>query len=149
VSARQPTRDREGKNGAASAEHRLSSGDASLWERAVALLGALMVGGVFAYLGWQSLTASQSPPAISVQVTAIEAQPAGYLVLFEARNDGASSAAAVEIVGQLTDGAATHEEARTTLDYLPSGSSDRGGLLFTQDPRRLQLVVRASGYAEP
>ena len=150
MSERRPSGERDGKEDKPrSAEHRLPSGKASLWEQAVALLGALLVGGVFAYLGWQALTASKGPPVISVQVTAIEPQPTGYLVRFEARNDGGSSAAAVEIVGLLTEGAATREEGRATLDYLPANSSDRGGLLFTRDPRRLHLDVRASGYAEP
>ena len=84
----------------------------------------------------------------SFRLGQIEAQPQGFLVPFEAVNDGDATAAAVEIVGRLRLGELT-EESRVTIDYLPAASYGRGGLWFRQDPRQGELVLRAEGYLEP
>jgi uncharacterized protein (TIGR02588 family) len=135
------------------AEERLlgqrSAGEMRIWQEVVAGFGALLVGGVLAYLVWQVLTAVETPPAITIRVMGIEAQPVGHLVLFEAVNDGGSTAAGLEIAGRLRQNGTTLEEARVTLDYLPAGSSGRGGLAFARDPRSFDVHLQAEGYTEP
>lgn len=41
------------------------------------------------------------------------------------------------------------EEGEATVDYVPSSSERRGGLVFTRDPRRHELTLRVKGWAEP
>jgi len=40
------------------------------------------------------------------------------------------------------------EICETVLDYVPLHSSCKGGLFFSQDPRKSPLQLRAKGYAE-
>lgn len=138
--------------GRTSAEERVlvqATGEAPLWQDLVAAVGAVLVLAVLGFLAWELLTTTETPPAIVVRAEAVEPQPGGYLVRFEARNDGGSTAAGAEIVGRLREGATLVEEARVTLDYLPARSSRAGGLLFARDPRGLELRLQAEGYSEP
>lgn len=74
----------------------------------------------------------------------------GYLVQFNAFNEGGSTAEGVVIEGKLRRGPdPAVETSHTTLDYLPSHSELKGGLFFTQDPRQFDLQLRALGYEVP
>lgn len=74
----------------------------------------------------------------------------GYLVQFNALNQGGSAAEGVVIEGQLTRGTeSVVETSHTMVDYLPSHSELRGGLFFTHYPRQFDLQMRALGYEVP
>ncbi len=53
----------------------------------------------------------------------------------------------MKIVGRLrlAEGEQTSE---VTLDYVPATSHRRGGLFFTEDPRRYPLSIREEGYSQ-
>lgn len=127
---------------------RATPGQPSFWERAVAAVAAILVAALFGFLIWQAFTARDAAPRIAFRVGEVQSQAQGFLVPFEAVNEGTATASAVEVVGQLRLGEAI-EESRVTIDYLPAASYGRGGLWFRQDPRQGELVLRAIGYLEP
>jgi len=73
----------------------------------------------------------------------------GFRVEFELFNDGSTTAAAVEVRGELMGGGAASEAAQVTFDYVPGKSSARGALLFAEDPAGRDIRIRAIGYTEP
>ena len=64
-------------------------------------------------------------------------------------NASRRTAAAVSIEGTLRDGGQTVETSTATLSFVPGHSERKAGLIFTRDPRRHALEVRATGYEEP
>jgi uncharacterized protein (TIGR02588 family) len=55
----------------------------------------------------------------------------------------------VTIEGKVVAPDGATERAEAVLDYLPPRSDREGALLFTTDPRRGELRLRATGYAKP
>jgi uncharacterized protein (TIGR02588 family) len=144
----------QGRPPTGSAEQRMAErqgrGEISPWEQAVALLGALLVAAVLGYLGWRLATEVDGPPVLRLQAGASRPNGSGHLVGFEAFNEGATTATALEVVGRLErDDGAVVEESRATVDYLPPESSRQGGLFFARDPTAFNLVLRPGGYADP
>ena len=91
-----------------------------------------------------------SPPEVTVRVISVVPMKGGYLVQFNALNQGGSTAEGVVIEGQLRRGTESAvETSHTTVNYLPSHSELSGGLFFTHDPRQFELQVRALGYEVP
>lgn len=137
----------------ASAEQRMverqTRGEVALWEQAVAFLGSLVVAATLGFLGWQIVVAEEGPPVVRVQAGASRPSGTGYLVGFEAFNEGATTATSLEILGRLERAGVVLEESRATVDYLPPGSSRMGGLFFGRDPASLTLVLQPGGYADP
>jgi uncharacterized protein (TIGR02588 family) len=131
------------------ADERQTAEHPPLWEQAIAAVAALLVAGLMGYLVWQVLTHKDTLPAVAFRTVAIEAQASGYLVRFEASNQGDVTASGVEIAGLLTRDGATIEASHVVIDYLPGRSVARGGLWFTQDPRQGELALRALGYVDP
>ena len=82
-------------------------------------------------------------PDIQVAATGVRQSDIGFLVEFEARNLSPVTAAQVAIEGKLPGG----ETSTATIDYVPGRSARRGGLLFSTEPRGLEL--RALGYQNP
>jgi uncharacterized protein (TIGR02588 family) len=121
----------------------------SLAEWIVAIASAVLVAGVVGFLIYDGIRSPEAPPQIAVEVDSIVTAGPGYLVLFRARNGGKSTAAEVVVEGALEAEGDRVEVAETTLDYVPSGGVERGGLYFEQDPRRLRLRLSAKGYREP
>ena len=115
----------------------------------VAALSALLVLGVLGFLIYDAVRAPATPPDVRVEVDSIAQAGPGYLVLFRARNGGRKTAAEVLVQGELAADTGLVESAETTIDYVPAGGEQRGGLYFTQDPRRLRLRLQARGYREP
>ncbi|MDB5370269.1 MAG: hypothetical protein JWP20_1827 [Roseomonas sp.] len=118
-------------------------------EWACATVGAVLVAATFAIVAAQIPGDDDAPPALRVEVLDVSPGPAGYLARFAVTNASKATAAAVEIEGQLRDGERTVETSRVRLDYAPRGSTARGGLWFREDPSRLTLTVRTTGYSAP
>lgn len=119
------------------------------WERVVAFLGLLLVLGSLGYLLYQGIWGSHTPPDIVVEPYGILDSGEDYLVRFKARNLGGKTAAEVKITGTLSRNGQQIEQSEATVDYVPAGSEQQGGLYFRSDPRQSQLEFRASGYREP
>lgn len=128
---------------------REESSDTPLIEWCVAILGLLLVLGAVGYLLYHAVYGEASPPDVAVHVEAVTETSTGFLVKFRAVNQGGTTAEGVIVQGTLRRGNESAENSQTTIDYLPSHSVRKGGLFFTQDPRKLELQVRAFGYQEP
>jgi uncharacterized protein (TIGR02588 family) len=120
-----------------------------LLEWIVAGLGVLLVGGAIAFLIYHSMTRGRTPPDLRAVAERVLDLDHGYVVQFRALNEGGSAAAEVTIEGELVGPDGMTERAEAVLDYLPPRSDREGALLFTGDPRRGELRLRATGYAKP
>jgi len=122
------------------------------WEKAIGVLGLLLVLGVLSFFVYESLQPT-TPPELVVEVTQIQKTEGGYLVEFAARNLGGSTAASVVVEGVLLPAADPAgepvESSEITLDYIPESSMRQGGLLFVEDPAAYQLELHAKGYVTP
>jgi uncharacterized protein (TIGR02588 family) len=120
-----------------------------LLEWIASAIGLLLTVAVLVVIGRQAMSgAPKEVPDIEVGVTRIVPVSTGYVVEVTARNRGGGTAAAVEIEGSLGPGGAV-ETSSATFDYVPGHSERKGGLFFSQDPRRHILEVHALGYMKP
>jgi len=119
------------------------------WERVVGLIGLLLVLASLGYLLYQGIWGDRSPPDVVVEQEAILSSGTDYLVQFKARNLGGETAAEVKITGTLSQNGQEVEKTETTIDYVPAGSEQRGGLYFSSDPRVGELKLSVSGYRAP
>lgn len=123
--------------------------DKPLLEWAAALIGLLLTLALLGFIGWQAVKAPETkPPAIVVTAERVVPVQGGYVMEFVARNEGPSTAAAVQVEGTLKGGTEPVKSS-VTIDHIPGQSERRGGLFFIQDPRGGQFEVRALGYARP
>jgi uncharacterized protein (TIGR02588 family) len=120
-----------------------------LLEWLVAAMGGLLVAATIAYLVYQALWRDEAPPDVRLTAERVLPLRQGYLVQFRAANEGGQAAAQLMVEGELMGPEGVVETGEATLDYLPPNSYREGGLFFTQDPRRLELHLRAKGYAVP
>lgn len=118
------------------------------WEWAVAALGAAMVIGLIGFMGYRAMQADAPVPELRVKAREVHARAIGFVVILDVGNTGAG-AANVAIEGTLTNGDGIIESSNVTLDYVPADSHREAGLLFTRDPSRHQLQLRATGYELP
>ncbi|TFV57733.1 TIGR02588 family protein [Geodermatophilus sp. DF01-2] len=118
-------------------------------EKLVGVLGALLVAALLGFLIHQAVAVRESGPRLSVAVTSIEEAGEGYAVHFTAVNDGGATAEAVQISGTLRRQGEVVDQAVSQLAYLPPDSRHRGALIFSEDPRRGDLVVGPAGYRLP
>lgn len=125
-------------------------GNKPFLEWLAASVGLVLTLGLLGFIGWNAIREQQQHgPAITVGVESIERSGNGWLVRFSAHNHAPSTAAGVQIEGELRSPGAEPETSNVTLDYLPGGSELKGGLMFAHDPRRGQLSLRPLGYVEP
>jgi uncharacterized protein (TIGR02588 family) len=105
---------------------------------------------IIGVIGWDALQGGrEQPPSIEATIKRIAPAAGGFVVEVALHNRSSSTAAAVEVEGELKNGGETLETSGATLDYVPGMSTRRAGLFFTQDPRQRDLKVRALGYVEP
>ena len=123
--------------------------DAPPWMWAIALLGAVLVFGSIAFMLYEAAAGDKSPPDVTLRVASIHPTRNGFLVQFEAVNEGGSTAEGLTVEGQLMAANAVVETSNTTLEYLPAHSARQGGLFFSSDPHQHQLRLRAKGYEKP
>ena len=90
-----------------------------------------------------------APPELSVEASEPVRSGSGHLVRFAVSNASSTTAAGVIIEGRLAEGGQVVETSRITFDYVPRGSSVRGGLWFQRDPSAHTLTVQPVGYREP
>lgn len=83
------------------------------------------------------------PAALTLRLEGSRPVARGWIAEVEVENTGDTTAAAVEIEGQLGD-----ETASVSLDYVPAGGTETVVLGFSGDPRS-GLSLRALGWSEP
>lgn len=122
---------------------------APIWERIVAFVGLLLLLGLLGFMIREAIWGDESLPDIVLAAEKVQQNGNDYVVSFVARNGGGKTAAAVVIGAKLVRDGKVIEEAEAVLDYLPSHSERRGGLVFVNDPRDGTVQVAARGYADP
>ena len=121
------------------------------WEKAVGVVGLLIVLAVVGFLLYEALQ-PQTAADIVAEVKTVTPQAGGYLVDFEASNHGRQTAASVTIEGALYDraqGDQPVETADVTFDYIPDQSDRRGSFVFEHDPRQYEVRLQVKGFMDP
>ena len=115
-----------------------------------AALGLVITAAMFGFLAVEAIRQRDGvPPVLDVAATGLTAASGRYIVEVQVTNGSRKTGAAVEVEGTLMRGRATVETSSATFDYVPGKSYRQGGLVFTNDPRRFQLVLRVKGYERP
>jgi uncharacterized protein (TIGR02588 family) len=118
-------------------------------EWVVAAIGAALVAGTIGYLVYLASVRDATPPDIRVVEDGVVALQGGWLVRFRAANAGGQAAAQLLVEGELEGPQGPIETSEATVDYLPARSERKGGLIFSRDPRRHALRLRAKGFVQP
>lgn len=118
-------------------------------ETAVGVLGALLAAGTIGFILWKGITETGGEPAVTISVTRVVPQDGVFLAEIEAFNGGDAAAAQLEVEGRLVSDGGSVETASTTFDYVPSHSRRRGGLFFSEDPRRGALTLAPKAFVQP
>jgi len=132
------------------AQHRKQPTREPLLEWISAGIGLVLTLAIVALIGREALNGETAqPPAIEVVPGRVTPLPSGFVVEVTAVNRSGGTAAGVEVEGELKSGDEAIEASSLTFDYVPGHAQRKGGLFFTQDPRRHRLEVRALGYQAP
>ena len=134
---------------ARAAEDAQHAPDIPRFEWIFAAIGFTLVAGTIAFIAWEGYTDEGSPPQMTFQVQSVVEVPEGWLVELRAMNRGDKTAADVLVEGELHGPSGSVETSETSFQYLPPRSSRSGGLYFRNDPRKLELSIRAKGYESP
>ncbi|HYG84738.1 MAG TPA: hypothetical protein VD978_00600 [Azospirillum sp.] len=111
--------------------------------------GLLLFVGTVGVLGYEGLFRNGGNPVIELSVEDVAHDGRRWHVRIRAENTGGTTGARVRVAGQLLSGATVLETAEAEFDFLPAGSTQRGGLFFERDARAHELRLRVLGYAEP
>lgn len=115
-----------------------------------AAIGLAITGAMFGFLALEARGQSERvPPLLNAVALGLASGPGQYVVEFEVRNDSAATGAAVQVEGTLKEGGSAVETSTASLSYVPGHSVQRGGLVFTKDPRDYRLELRVTGYELP
>ena len=120
-----------------------------LAEWVIAATGLILVLGAIGATFYRAVSRERTPPQFEITAEPPQRSGDGYLVRFSITNNGNETAAAVNIEGELKNGAETVETGSATLTYAPANSTRRGGLYFRKNPQDYKLDIRAVGYEEP
>ena len=112
-------------------------------------LGVALVIVIVAVLAREALSADRSAADLTVAALSVQRQTGGFLVKVRASNQSGKAAAQVKVTGQHTPPQGAAETADATFDYVPSGSSRDGGLIFPTDPRTGTLTLSVESYVDP
>jgi len=126
-----------------------SSRNISPTEWIIGILGMLIFLFSFGYILYNAVTVNKTPPKIKISIDSVVAMENNYVTKITVQNYGASTAEGLVIQGEITSGGIALETSRTTFDYVPEKSKRKGGMIFTKDPRKYTLSIRALGYEEP
>ncbi|HEY0833379.1 MAG TPA: hypothetical protein VGE72_05660 [Azospirillum sp.] len=112
-------------------------------------IGALLFLGAVGILGYEGLFRNGGNPVFVLSVEKVTHDGQRWHAGIRAENTGGATGAGVRVVGQLMSGSAVVETAEAEFDYVPAGSTRRGGLYFDRDPAAHELRLRVQGYSEP
>lgn len=101
-------------------------------------------------LGRAALTSPNDPvPELSVRAGRLVPGAGSHVLTIDVVNQGATTAAAVQVEGTLKQGEEEVETSSATIDYVPGHSQAAAGLIFKEDPRAHELELRVTGYKAP
>ncbi|MDR7380795.1 hypothetical protein [Promicromonospora iranensis] len=110
-------------------------------ERAVGVLGALVVCAMLTVLVHQAVT-WHGPPRLTTQITQVQRTDAGYAASVVVENTGGRTAEGVHVTGEITRENTVVDTASTTIGYVPPDSHREVALVFTTDPERPNVDLR-------
>jgi uncharacterized protein (TIGR02588 family) len=113
------------------------------------IVSGLLIAAMLGWLTWEALTRDATPPDLAVTVLTTERTPAGYRVAFDIYNTATTTAAAVTVVGRLSEGDRVIEENEIVFDYVAAESKSTGAILFRNDPAGRAVDIRPAGYTDP
>ncbi|MBE7366055.1 TIGR02588 family protein [Ramlibacter pallidus] len=119
------------------------------WEWVAAGVGLLLLVASIGYLLVDAVTARDGQPQPRIEIVDVAPQGGQFVVRLKVHNDGRATAAALRVAGELRRGETVLESSELELDYLPGRSSREAALLFTQDPRTLQLALSSRSWQKP
>lgn len=122
-------------------------GGTPVLERLVGALGAALLLGVSATLGWDALTGGREPPSFRFEVLGTAPSGDRHLLRFRVRNEGGAAVEKLAVEGRLA--AEPAETAALTLDYLAAGEEREAALVFGADPSRHRVTLAATSFIEP
>ncbi len=114
-----------------------------LLEWIASAIGLLLTLGVIAVIARDAFNDSAGAPDIELVIRDQQRIGGRWLVRFDAHNRSSATAAQVVVEGALPGG----ETSTATIDYIPGRSTRGGGLIFTTEPRGVQL--RPLGFQDP
>lgn len=123
-----------------------------LWVEALAAgIGAILAATTIGFIVWRGIGEAGAPPVLHAEVSAIREERGAYVAEIVVTNTGETAAAEVVVEGSLPADVeeGEPETSQFTLDYVPSHSHRKGGLIFSRDPRVGGFVLRPLGYAVP
>ena len=113
-------------------------------------VGLILTLALLGFIGWRALMHdAQSPPELELRVERVVRAGDAYVAQFVVQNRSQQTAEGVEVEGELSAGMGELETSTATFAYIPGGSSVRGGLYFSSDPRDGSLKLRALGHTSP
>jgi uncharacterized protein (TIGR02588 family) len=113
------------------------------------LVSAVLIAAMLGWLGWEAFTRHATPPDLSIQILATEKATAGHRITFDVYNTATTTAAAVTVIGRLTEGERVIEENHVIFDYVAAESKSTGAILFKNDPAGRTVDIRPAGYTDP
>lgn len=115
-----------------------------------AAIGLAITGAMFGFLALEAAREPDGvPPLLIASPLALVQSNGVYVVQFEVRNASPTTGAGVQVEGVLKRGGDDVETSSASLSYVPGESVQRGGLVFTRDPRGYGLELRVTGYELP
>lgn len=112
-------------------------------------ISTLLVAAMFGWIAYDICRYSPEEARFEIAVTGVEGQTGQYRVKFAIHNLSMTTAAQVNVRGDLEQNGASPENADVTFDYVASESKDNGTLFFRSDPRNGTLTLTVAGYTEP
>jgi uncharacterized protein (TIGR02588 family) len=107
-----------------------------------------VIAGTVGVLVYGSLTLEDSPPRLEVYLGEPRERLGSFVVPVVVENRGTRPAAGVKVEVILTGGKSS-EQGGFDIAYAPGGSTRRGEVVFSTDPRRGTLKARVPGFEFP
>lgn len=96
------------------------------------------------------ITKRQEPPILTLDRTETIREIEGkFYVPFEISNKGGETAESVQVVAELQISGQVDESGEFVIDFLSQDEKEEGAFIFSQDPRKGNLVLRVSSYKLP
>lgn len=112
-------------------------------------VGLLLFLGSVGVLGYEGLFRNGGNPVIALSLEEVSHDGKRWHASIRAENTGGATGARVRVAGHLMSGSTIVETAEAEFDYLPAGSTQRGGLFFDRDASAHEVRLRVLGYAAP
>ncbi|MDR6434278.1 TIGR02588 family protein [Brucella pseudogrignonensis] len=108
----------------------------------------LLVIALFVWIGRDIYRYEVQEPQFDISIMSINSMNKVYRVTFDLRNTSLSTAAQVQVRGDISSSSST-ESSDITFDYVASESHETGILFFKTNPSSGTLTIHVVGYKEP